>query len=371
MENRRIGLLATGSELVYGEILNTNGQSMAQQMLDCGITVGEHVIANDGMESLTNSLKFLLEHHDVVITSGGLGPTCDDITRNAIAGVLGLELIYDESSFERIVERLAKRNLPIPEANKRQAYFPEGAEVYPNINGTADACVIEHDGKLIFMLPGPPHECLPIFEQKVLPTLRQKGFASNKRLYRWRLMGIGESHLAEDLEAKCKDFNLEFGYRAHYPYLDIKLQLDESDDIEQITDTIYQHVKPYLVTTENIHISTMLQHALLHYPVHLNICDLATKEALASELVTVENHHKLNFVRDENELGDQHAVLIKGLEKFWKPEPDSYVTTIEVELIHNGEKQCFTQDIYLRGSETIRYAIEFVSHKIYQAWFQI
>lgn len=370
MNKQRVGLMATGSELVYGEILNTNGQRMAQQMQDVGIEVGEHIIVTDAMESLTSSLKFLLENHDAVITSGGLGPTCDDITRDAIAQVLGIELEYQQASFDRIVERFSKRGIDIPDSNKRQAYFPKEAIIYANDNGTADGCLIEHDGKCIFMLPGPPRECLPIFEQKVLPTLREKGFASAKRLYRWRLMGISESQCAQQIEAKCTEFNLDFGYRAHYPYLDIKLTLNESDDIERITDIIYQHVKPYLVTTENVHVSTMLQHALLHYPVHLTICDQATKDAFKSELVTAENHQKLNFVVDVDELGDQHAVHIKGLETFWNPEPECYVTNVQVELIHQGEKQSFNQDIYLRGAESIRYAVEFVSHKIYQAWFQ-
>lgn len=368
--HKRIGFLATGSELVYGEILNTNGQKMAQACLDMGIEVGEHIIVDDGLANIEAGLKFLLERHDCVITSGGLGPTSDDITRNGIANVLNLKLNFDNDSWERIVERMSKRNVPIPESNRQQAYFPEGGTILPNENGTADGCGIEQDGKWIFMLPGPPRECLPIFEQKILPTLRENSFATNKRLFRWRLMGASESHMAEILEAEFANDDIEFAYRAAYPYLDVKLHLDEGEDLDGITDRVYQIVKANLVTTENTNISTILKHALLHYPTHLTICDLATKEAFASELVTPGNHHKLQFVDQDCDVGDDHAVTIRGLDEFWNTQPDQYSTFIELELKHDGKSEHFKQEIYLRGSESMEFAIEFVSHRIYQKWFQ-
>lgn len=365
---KRVGLLATGSELIYGEILNTNGQKMAQACLDLGITIGEHLVVDDGLDNIISGLEYLLSRHDCVITSGGLGPTSDDITRNAVADVLGLELDFDSDSWNRIVARLSKRNIAIPESNRQQAFFPEGGIVYPNENGTADACGIEANGKWIFMLPGPPRECLPIFEQKVLPALRENGFESGKRLFRWRLMGASESHMAEILEAAIP--NVEFAYRAAYPYLDVKLHLDDSEDIDGISDAVYQVVKSNLVTTENSNISTLLKHALLHQAIDLTICDLATKEALASELVTPNNHHKLQFVAKDCDVGDEHAVIIRGLDSYWKTEPDQYITEIEITLKHRGESETFTQEIYLRGSESMEYAIEFTCHRIYQAWFQ-
>lgn len=368
---KRVGFLATGSELITGEILNTNGQKMAQHCQDLGIEIGEHIIVDDGLENIEAALRFLLERHDAIITSGGLGPTSDDITRNAVARVLNLELEYHEPSWASIVERLSKRNIPIPESNRQQAYFPAGSQVYPNENGTADACGIQHKDQWIFLLPGPPRECIPIFEHKVLPTLREQGFATGKRLYRWRLMGVSEAGMAETLEAAFGPNEVTFAYRASYPYLDIKLTLSENDDINRVTEAVYQIVKPHLVTTENSNISTLLKHALLNFPGQLSIYDQATKEALASELTTPGNHDKLHFVSDINELSDEQAVIISGLEAYWNPKPEQYSTFITVELIHKGQSEKFKQEIYLRGSESMAYAIEFASHCIYQKWIQV
>ncbi len=246
---KRVGFLATGSEIVSGEILNTNSQTMAQVMLEHGISLGEHVIVDDGQDNISEAFRFLLSRHDAIISTGGLGPTSDDLTRNAIADVLGLKLIFNPTSYQKIVDRITHRygQIAIPETNKRQAYFPEGSLIIPNPNGTADACQINFQNKLIYLLPGPPSECLPIFSEKVLPHLCEQSFNSESRLYRWTVQGIPEAKIAELLEEALKEFNLIFGYRARSPYIDIKLNLSPSPELKIILGKVEAIVGPYLV----------------------------------------------------------------------------------------------------------------------------
>lgn len=248
-KSKRVGFLATGAEIISGEILNTNGQSMAKAMLEHGISLGEQIIVDDQPDNIAAAFKFLLARHDAIISTGGLGPTSDDVTRNAIAEVLGLELIFHPESYEKIIARFLKKyghpNLPI--SNQRQAYFPQDSIIFPNLNGTADACLIQaQEGKLIYLLPGPPHECLPLFSDHVLPHLLSQAFATPFRLYRWTVTGIPEAEIAEKLELALKEFNLCFSYRARSPYIDIKLTLSPSPELERIIKRVRQVISPYI-----------------------------------------------------------------------------------------------------------------------------
>lgn len=245
---KRIGLLATGSELVTGDILNTNGQTIAKTLVENGMWVGEHVVVDDTQSNLETCFQFLLGRHDAVITTGGLGPTSDDCTRDAIANITNCPLFFHEPSWQKIVARYEKRGLTIPEMNRQQAYFPKGARVLDNPNGTADAFILPYQNKLIFVLPGPPKECLPIFNDHVLPTLEKANFDTQLRLHRWQVTGIGESSIAEKLEAFGKPHQLQFGYRAHAPFVEIKLYLDASPQSEEIKAGVSKIVTPYLST---------------------------------------------------------------------------------------------------------------------------
>lgn len=362
---KRIGFLATGSELTSGEILNTNAQTIAQQLQTLGAEIGEHMLVDDTQSNIESALQYLLSRHDAVIITGGLGPTSDDLTRFALSQVIGKPLIFCESSWQRIVERLSKRNIPIPENNRQQAQFPEGATVLPNQNGTADGCYATFQNKHLFMLPGPPRECLPIFNEQVLPVLLQHQFSSNKRLHRWRLMGISESAIAEQLELFGKPYDLQFAYRAAYPYIDIKLMLETDTNYQAIVAGIGKIVAAYLVTTLNTPMSVQVQQALSKFPHGLTICDQATNGAIAARLISPQNHEKVKLSAAPCE---QYCVEVKGLSEYWQPQPDSHSTSLQLTLHHDGQQQHFTYPIYLRGQETLDYAVEVVAHKIYQSW---
>ncbi|MDO8954256.1 MAG: competence/damage-inducible protein A [Gammaproteobacteria bacterium] len=363
---KRVGFLATGSELTTGEILNTNVQFMAQSLLEHGVEIGEHVLVDDRENNIISALDYLLTNHDAVIISGGLGPTSDDRTRFALSRFVDQELVFHTPSWQRIVERLTKRNIPIPENNRQQALFPESATVFPNLFGTADGCYLPFGNKHIFMLPGPPRECLPLFTECVLPILDTHQFYTNRSLYRWRLMGVSESAIAEELEAIGKPFNLEFAYRAAYPYTDIKLMLEHNAELDNIISLINSALQPYLITTGNAPISSVLKARLDQSTIVLTIVDNASNGLIMAGLMSPGTRLNLTAA---NQASDQHCLIINGLKEYWDTATQANTTEIHVELIHAGISTKSSRQIYLRGQETMDYAIEFTCHEIMKAWF--
>jgi molybdenum cofactor synthesis domain-containing protein len=244
--SKRIGFLATGSELTSGEILNTNGQSISQILFAEGAHLGEHLVVDDIQANILAALEFLASRHDALIITGGLGPTSDDRTRFALASFLNLDLAFRPESWDRISKRFELRGRVPTENNKIQALFPENALLLPNLNGTADGAMIEApaEGQLFFLLPGPPSECLPLFESDVLPILKKRGFTSDHRLYRWKLREVSESVIATKLEPLAQKYCLEIAYRASKPILHVKLRLNPNEPIQgQSIQTLIQELE--------------------------------------------------------------------------------------------------------------------------------
>lgn len=190
-------IIAVGTELLLGNIVNTNAQYLSQKMADLGIDVFYHVAVGDNMQRLVDTVRTSLNRSDIIITCGGLGPTTDDITKEGVSEALGVKLLPDKASIEKIKEIFKAYERPMTDNNIKQGYIPEGAIVLENNNGTAPGILVEKDGKIAILLPGPPNELYPMFEEKVLPYLKAK-VHSTIRSRMLRVVGIGES-VAEDM----------------------------------------------------------------------------------------------------------------------------------------------------------------------------
>ncbi len=190
-------IIAVGTELLLGNIANTNAQYLSQKLADLGIDVYYHVAVGDNLQRLSNTIKEGLLRSDLIITSGGLGPTVDDLTKEGVADALGLRLLPDEATIRKIEGMFKAMGRTMTENNVKQGYIPEGATILENDNGTAPGVLVEKDGKTVIMLPGPPKELYPMFEDKVLPFLRTK-VNSTIRSRMLRVIGVGESS-AEDM----------------------------------------------------------------------------------------------------------------------------------------------------------------------------
>ena len=246
---KRVAFVCTGEELVIGDIEDTNSTFFAQQFVKNDIHPGQRVIVGDDETEIENAIRYLQPLHQTIITIGGLGPTSDDRTRYALSKALNCPLVFYDSVWQWIVDRVnqfTQKKSEITENNRQQAWFPEGSQPIFNANGTAAACYLQHDGKDIFMLPGPPNECRPIFQEVVLPLLQKQNYPY--KIYRrsWLLFGVSESKIADQLEKIERDPNCALGYRVHYPYLEIKLWSNNEIALNRISKKFDIILAPYL-----------------------------------------------------------------------------------------------------------------------------
>lgn len=191
-------LLSVGTELLLGSIVNTNAQYLSRRLSELGFNVYYTTVVGDNPERLKAALEIAAGRADAVITTGGLGPTGDDLTKETIAEYCGLKCIMDENSKRRIIERFSRGNMYMPESNFKQAEMPEGCIILQNDNGTAPGAIVETEKCKFVMLPGPPIEMKPMFDEQVIPYLEKfsDGVIRSKSI---RVFGLGESAVDEKL----------------------------------------------------------------------------------------------------------------------------------------------------------------------------
>ncbi|EJP6472529.1 competence/damage-inducible protein A [Clostridium botulinum] len=189
-------ILCVGTELLLGDIVNTNAQYLSKELANMGMEVYHHSVIGDNENRLLKELERAFNHCDLVITTGGLGPTKDDLTKESVAKFFGEDLVLNEASLIQIEKRLSCFNKSMTESNKKQAYFPKNCTILENPNGTAPGFIIEKNNKIAIILPGPPYEMQPMFENKVIPYLEMLTNCTIKSKV-LRITGIGESDVAD------------------------------------------------------------------------------------------------------------------------------------------------------------------------------
>lgn len=192
-------LISVGTEILIGDIVNTNAQYISKELSNIGFSIYYHTTVGDNPNRLKETLENSINRSDVIILTGGLGPTQDDLTKDILAEILGVELVVDQKIYDGIAERIYKSGYSqITQNNFRQAYIPKGASPIPNPNGTAPGILAEMDNKSIILLPGPPREMIPMFEQSVLPYLMKKTDTKFYSNY-YKVTSIGESAVEDRL----------------------------------------------------------------------------------------------------------------------------------------------------------------------------
>lgn len=187
-------LISVGTELLLGNILNTDARFLSRELSKLGMNVYYQTVVGDNPERLRRAVETAKGRADIIITTGGLGPTCDDLTKQTLAETFGKKLVFHAESAERIKDYFEKNlhNAPMPENNLQQAMLPEGCVVLQNDWGTAPGCIFEAEGCHVVMLPGPPRECEPMFSTHVAPYLRELS-GETIRSRTLKLFGMGES----------------------------------------------------------------------------------------------------------------------------------------------------------------------------------
>ena len=189
-------IVAIGTELLMGQIVNTDAQYLSRRLQSLGISVYYHTTVGDNPQRMRDTIALALSRSDVVITTGGLGPTQDDLSKEMAAELLHLPMRFDEDSWRAIENYFARMGRACPDNNRKQAMFADGAVILPNSCGTAPGCMIEKDGKIVVQLPGPPHEMAEMFDRQVYDRLAEKtgGCIASRYI---RIYGLGESQVAQ------------------------------------------------------------------------------------------------------------------------------------------------------------------------------
>lgn len=201
----RAEILCVGTELLLGDIVNTNAQYLSRRLADLGISVYHQSVVGDNVERLKKEFEEAFTRADLVITTGGLGPTPDDLTKETGADYFNKNMVLDRDSLDKLNSYFIKKGKEELKGNNiKQAYFPEESVILPNNHGTAPGCVIEENNKVLIVLPGPPREMKPMFENSVVPFLKKysKGILKSKVL---RICGIGEGIMAEKISDIIND----------------------------------------------------------------------------------------------------------------------------------------------------------------------
>ncbi|MHC4070900.1 MAG: competence/damage-inducible protein A [Planctomycetota bacterium] len=195
---KKASVVSIGNELLAGQTVDTNAAHLSAELLSIGVPIVSSYSVGDEIEKIARALGLAGADADVVIATGGLGPTDDDLTRQALAKFLGVELELQNELLEKIEKFFAGRNLQMAQKNKIQAYIPAGAKALPSI-GTAPGIMAESEGKLFFALPGVPVEMKRMFDESVLPELRQHAGGQAVVVKKVRCFGAGESTIAQRL----------------------------------------------------------------------------------------------------------------------------------------------------------------------------
>ena len=193
-------ILSVGTEILLGNIANTDAQDVSSALSELGINVYYHTVVGDNPRRVREAVAIANQRADIIITTGGLGPTYDDLTKQTLAECFGKELYFDENSANRIKELFAKKlgGAPMTENNLQQAYLPVGCTVFENSCGTAPGCAFEAEGTHVLMLPGPPSECRAMLKTGVMPYLKKlSGLEIHS--HNIRIFGIGESSVEDKL----------------------------------------------------------------------------------------------------------------------------------------------------------------------------
>ena len=242
-------IVTIGTELLLGQIVDTNAAYIAERLHQIGVEVIYKSTVGDNPDRMRSVLNRALERADVVITSGGIGPTEDDLTREIAAEITGRQLVFHEDLLEQIRQIFKGRGLPFKDNNRRQAYIPEGAIPIENPQGTAPGYIIESERGILLSLPGVPGEMKFLMQQTVLPYLKGKSGAQAIKFRVLKLCGTGESHvdyLIGDLIRE--NANPEIGLLAHLGQIDIRITAtsETEENADRIIADMEQRIRERL-----------------------------------------------------------------------------------------------------------------------------
>lgn len=285
-------ILAVGTEILLGDIVNTNAQFLARELAELGIDVYYQTVVGDNPRRLRDTIFNAFSRADLIITSGGLGPTEDDLTKETGAEYFGREMIFDERALEDVQRVFRAAGRKMTDNNLKQAYVPEGAIPLYNENGTAPGIIIEDKGKIMVMLPGPPKELKPMFKKQVRPFLaeRQEHTLVSRVL---RVAGIGES-VMEEMVKDIIDAQANPTIAPYAKYVECLLRVTARGEsreaaealIEPVAKRIYERLGDAVYAEgEDVTMQSVVAEELLRRDMTIALAESCTGGLLAAALV--------------------------------------------------------------------------------------
>ncbi|MBM3862390.1 MAG: competence/damage-inducible protein A [Verrucomicrobia bacterium] len=288
----RVEILNTGTELLLGNTVNTHAAWFGRELFKLGLRVARQTTVPDG-EAIREAIESCVARADVLIVTGGLGPTSDDLTRELAAAALGLDLITDEAALRSIEAFFAARGRPMAEANRKQALAPVGCDVLPNPNGTAPGIYIPPriNGRsdcALFLLPGPPRELQPMVHAEVVPRLRAlTGGALPAASIELKFTGIGESDFHQGIDARLAEIEgLEYGYCARIGEVDLRL-IGGTDAIARAKEIALWSFADFLISDDGSSLEQTVIALLARHRLTLATAESCTGGLVADRLTNV------------------------------------------------------------------------------------
>ena len=283
-------IIAVGTELLLGNIVNTNAQFLSEELSSLGINVYYQTVVGDNRERLEGTIKEALSRADLLILTGGLGPTDDDLTKETVAHLLGLEMYLHEESKKVIESYLIRRK--ISASNLKQAYIPEGAIVLKNDHGTAPGIIIEKDEKIVVLLPGPPREMAPMFNEKVKPFLKEKSpFVMRSKIL--RLFGIGESSVGDTVRDLMQSDNPTVAPYAkdNETILRVTAKAETCDEADRLNEEMIAEIKgrlsEFIYSYDDIELKVVTANLLMEKGVKIAAAESCTAGLFTATLAEI------------------------------------------------------------------------------------
>lgn len=361
-------LIAVGTEITSGQITNRNTGWLAVPLSEAGLAPLLHWSVPDERSLIIEAITAAAQQSQLVFLTGGLGPTSDDFTRILVAEWAQRELVFSEASWQRVVKLVTRNNFKVAESQKQQCWFPEGAEILPNPEGTADGFCLTHEGTTVVVLPGPPREVAALWQSSLAEKL--KPFFPEQvpqTLVTWQCMGIPEASLAEAVDEAVKGFEVDTGYRAHFPYVEVKVWIKAQENAKKVLAALEPILSPWAVLQHGEEAAERFLHHLAAEPLH--IIDGATQGALGERLLPVfRKHTPIPAIRLEQYLGaaqvktqaaNQKASDISDLTLSIYP-GNTHQYQVQLKEPLNGQEKTFTLDVPTRydASRSQRYLAE-------------
>ena len=338
-----ISLLSVGTEILLGDTVNTNLSSLGKLLYEDGFLLDSEITVADDRNSINEKFMSLLSNNDVVITCGGIGPTEDDFTKEVICKALELDLVIDQEHVEWMKSRWESRGLSMPETNIKQAEIPTGATKLNNTMGTAPGILIEVQNKLVFILPGPPREFIPLIKDEVIPRLKEKYTSSEKDYSFITFFNQPESLLAQSIN-KFKPASLDLAYLASKGI--IKLRYDKNsvtkDELTNFINNVKSEFSDDILAYENISAPNVLFNKLIEQNLTISVVESITGGSFTAEMVKFAGASKVLIAGNtlyttkakeeflESEISEDWVVLSEELSK---KSLEKYGTDIAVTIL--------------------------------------